>query len=204
MRSCDGATIRFRGVDLAFGIDTQFVIKNYLGCDSFLNVQVLNKINESFLGNDIVTCERPYKLKSPNVNTIWNNSDTSNEIKVIESGQYYASYVDNQGCIISDTIRVEILNNNVKMPNAFSPNNDAMNECFRPILDNITFIRDYRFQIFNRWGELVFNSPDINSCWNGMANNKPAQDGAYLYILTGYLDECETYIYKSGTVTLLR
>jgi gliding motility-associated-like protein len=204
LRSCDGANVRFLNIDLKFGIDTQLVIRNHLGCDSFINVQVLNKINENFLGKDLVTCEKPYKLRSPKNNTIWSNSDTSNEIKVIESGIYFASYFDNEGCLISDTIKVEILNNNILMPNSFSPNNDNLNDCFRPILGNITSLTDYRFQIYNRWGELIFNSIDLKSCWNGIVNHKPAQDGVYMYVLIGYLEECQSYFYKSGTVTLLR
>ena len=52
------------------------------------------------------------------------------------------------------------------VPNAFSPNNDGINDGFRP-LGQAFGATDYRFQIFNRWGEVVFSSTDPDEFWVG-------------------------------------
>jgi len=89
-------------------------------------------------------------------------------------------------------------------PNAFTPNNDAKNDEFKPL--GILFgIQDYDFSIWNRWGEKIFETDDINEGWNGEKNNtgEPAPDGVYIYHANyiGPRGEIEEF---KGHVTLLR
>ncbi len=90
------------------------------------------------------------------------------------------------------------------MPNAFSPNADGTNDLFlgRGILDGMT---DFQLNIFNRWGEMVFNSTDPLQGWNGQKNNvgQHVQGGVYVYKMT-YIDSRGNLIKDEGFATLIR
>ena len=85
-------------------------------------------------------------------------------------------------------------------PNAFTPNNDGLNDDF--VHPNI-FLDDFHLQIFDRWGMLIYESFDQHEYWDGTYKNKPCQEGAYVFIATGIGYHNER-LRKHGTVTLLR
>jgi gliding motility-associated-like protein len=66
------------------------------------------------------------------------------------------------------------------VPNAFSPNNDGLNDAFRP-LGQAFGAQDYLFQVFNRWGEVVFSSTNPDEAWLGQDQRN---DGLY-YVKDG-------------------
>ncbi|OQA00517.1 MAG: PKD domain protein [Bacteroidetes bacterium ADurb.Bin408] len=89
------------------------------------------------------------------------------------------------------------------IPNAFTPDGDGLNDVFLPVgvgLDN----EGYHLMIFNRWGELVYETFDVNRGWDGKTfSGEKAYDGVYTWLL--YYNEIESYNQKkSGTVTLIR
>ncbi len=69
------------------------------------------------------------------------------------------------------------------LPNVFTPNGDGKNDFFTPILP-YRFIKDIDIDIFNRWGELMFNTINPNINWNGndQTTGKPCPDGVYYYV----------------------
>jgi gliding motility-associated-like protein len=71
------------------------------------------------------------------------------------------------------------------LPNAFTPNGDGVNDGFRGdgIMDGA---RDFRFQVWNRYGELIFESSDPFEAWNGRKNNvgDPSPAGVYVVLVT--------------------
>ncbi len=69
----------------------------------------------------------------------------------------------------------------VDAPNVFTPNNDGFNDSFRPELD--CRIRSYRLSIFNRWGQLLWESDDPAAAWYGKYGNKEAPGGVYFWYL---------------------
>lgn len=107
-----------------------------------------------------------------------------------------------QGCVGFDDINVKYYTGpEFYIPNAFSPNGDGNNDYFRFIPVGI---REYHyFRIFNRWGELVYNSLDFRRGWDGYHGGRPAAVDTYLWILEG-IDLNGVKISKKGTVTLLR
>ena len=88
----------------------------------------------------------------------------------------------------------------ITYPNAFSPNADGINDTYgTPSF----YIKDYHIQIFNRWGELVFESFDIHDKWDGLYMGKPAQQDAYAVIIHSIgVDLIKRTHF--GTITLVR
>ncbi len=90
----------------------------------------------------------------------------------------------------------------VLMPNAFTPNNDQINDVFKPLAIFISE-EDYSFDIYNRWGEIIFSTDDISEGWTG--KNKREQvspEGVYFYMLQ-YKDFYDEIHDMSGEVTLI-
>lgn len=74
------------------------------------------------------------------------------------------------------------LENTSKVPNAFSPNGDGLNDTFRPlIVENSCF--EVKFWIYNRWGELVFESKKPDDSWDGTSNGKKCPADVYVWVL---------------------
>jgi len=93
----------------------------------------------------------------------------------------------------------------IYMPNAFTPNNDKVNDTFGPVnlypVQNANFI----FQIYSRWGEMIYETNDLNedTNWDGMFEGQPSPTGVYVYYL--YYSPTENQQFKEkGTFTLLR
>ncbi len=87
----------------------------------------------------------------------------------------------------------------VVFPNAFTPNSDGLNDTF---VYKANLLVRVRFQIFNRWGELIFSTNEIGKGWDGTYRGQPAPQGTYLFVLD-VEDELENSFSKSGKFTLL-
>ena len=92
----------------------------------------------------------------------------------------------------------------LQMPNAFTPNNDGLNDDFRG-KGYLPGIREYTLSIWNRWGEKVFQNNDPGSGWNGEYNNngKQAMGGVYVYTVQ-YVGPRGNTFKQKGNVTLIR
>ena len=88
------------------------------------------------------------------------------------------------------------------IPNAFTPNGDGINATFRP---RGKYFEDktYLFQVYNRWGQLVFESQDYEAGWDGEQNGKPSPSGMYAWAITVTDTWGVTHIYD-GYVVLIR
>jgi gliding motility-associated-like protein len=67
------------------------------------------------------------------------------------------------------------------IPNAFTPNNDGLNDCYG--VKNWPFVNSFELSIFDRWGVLVFKTNDIYACWDGTYRGKVQPIGAYVYMI---------------------
>ena len=202
--SCDGEPVIFLGNTFHFGIDTTLVLINHQGCDSFIYLSIVNEYKGEFLADNFTTCELTQTLTSPSENTVWNTGPIADSITIYETGQYYGTYIDEEGCSVNDSIFVTFINGNLFLPSAFSPNQDAINECFKPLINSGTEIKNYQFTIFNRWGEKIFYTNQQTDCWDGKVKNKLVQDGIYLFLVTGFIDDCEKIISEKGLVHLVK
>jgi gliding motility-associated-like protein len=88
-----------------------------------------------------------------------------------------------------------------EVPNVFTPNNDGLNDTFYPLTN--CPLESYEFIIYNRWGQLIFNTTKQTDQWNGKFKNTDCSDGVYYYTLT-YKTPTTPKKNASGTITLLR
>lgn len=106
------------------------------------------------------------------------------------------------GCEAEDTITVFYEGKTVvKVPNAFTPNNDGINDKIKPIVV-CDFIMT-EFLIYNRWGQNVFTTTDLNKAWDGTFNGKPCELGVHYYLLKGKNSKNEDVMLK-GDITLIK
>ena len=85
-------------------------------------------------------------------------------------------------------------------PNAFTPNNDQNNDVFLPLYEGIS---EYNLEIFNRWGELIFESDALNTGWDGYYRGELCKQDVYVWKVRAVCSYGQN-IFKSGDVTLLR
>jgi gliding motility-associated-like protein len=86
------------------------------------------------------------------------------------------------------------------VPTAFTPNGDGLNDCF-----HVRFwgtVSQFRMDVFNRWGELVFSTTDIQKCWDGTSRGKTQPTGNFPFLISG-TGLCGD-IRRMGIVTLVR
>ena len=124
-----------------------------------------------------------------------------------EPGSYWASY--GSSCE-SYRFEFEIFDDldtesSFAMPNIFSPNNDGVNDLFKPV--TILEIEDYELAVFNRWGKQVFQSFSQEEGWDGTLDGKALPADIYVFILRGrfvFCDGGDDQLSEKGDVTLLR
>jgi len=91
----------------------------------------------------------------------------------------------------------------VYIPNSFSPNGDGINEIFK-LSGVLQGVKGYEITIFNRWGEILFATKDVNKGWDGTYQGKPVQEGFYNYSMR-YTDYFVSKWYiNNNTVYLMR
>jgi gliding motility-associated-like protein len=115
----------------------------------------------------------------------------------------YSLFVESAyGCIGYDTITVMVSNQaSFFVPNAFTPNGDGLNDLFRPIAvgyKGITY-----FRVFNRWGEAVYNSDNLEAGWNGTYKGISGEMGVYFWEIK-FTDRFGKEGTMKGDVTLIR
>lgn len=128
--------------------------------------------------------------------------DCGNPIAVL---QYPTTFIVTgttaEGCTASDTLFVQVTSDrDVFVPNAFSPNFDNKNDRLWVFGKGI---KSGKISVFDRWGEMVYQSEDLSEGWDGNYRDKPVNSGVYIYVvdITFYDDETTT---RRGSVTLLR
>lgn len=134
-------------------------------------------------------------------------SNQSNPVYTIQNikNTSITLFVTNQfGC--SDSISKTIISNgsvNIWIPNSFTPNGDGLNDVFKA--ESISEVEEFSLYIYNRWGQLVFESNHMNSGWDGKHLGNEAPQGVYTWVLTYQSDNIRKIMSrKTGQITLLR
>jgi gliding motility-associated-like protein len=92
-----------------------------------------------------------------------------------------ATITDQNGCQISAYYNVDVLAPQIRVPDIFTPNGDNTNDEFLPVYTGN--YQNYHLRIYNRWGELVFESFDLETGWDGTVNGKPAPQDVYAVMI---------------------
>ena len=198
-----------------------FIVTDLNGCSdstSMINIRDIQPdINAPVYDDAYVKRNTSYKLvvKNPRSGIYHMFEDPVNQVQyaqnttgnfttpVLQTDKDY--YMNLQvGACFSQTTKVHIYvidNARIFAPNSFTPNGDNLNDVFSiKVFGKITI--DY-FEIYNRWGQLVFRTKDISRGWNGYTGNSLSPAGAYVWIMQGY-DIDGSVLTRKGSVLLIR
>jgi gliding motility-associated-like protein len=134
----------------------------------------------------------------------WSTGSADSVITVENGGDYWVKVEDDNCCYNSDSVYIKFFQ--FYIPNAFTPNNDGLNDVFRvfSIYKNVNF----KMLIYDRWGQLIFESNNIDQGWDGTIGGKPCPPDSYIYTCTiGFIGEdiiTSGNINYKGSVILVR
>ncbi len=168
----------------------------------------------AFAGGDtLVTSNLPFNLIGQGgVQYLWSTNspsatiaDPTVQMPLITStsdANFMVKVTDIAGCVGYDTVFVKVYEGpNYYVPNAFSPNGDGLNDIFRAIPVGMT--RPEYFRVFNRFGEVVFETNQYLKGWDGTYKGKLQPMGVYIWILKGE-DRKGRKVEMRGTVMLVQ
>ena len=158
------------------------------------------------IGDDTTVCDTQKLLldaTNPGSTYQWQDGSTGSQFQVSAAGQY--SVAVSNICGTTDqsvVVKFENCACQISVPNAFTPNNDGLNDIFKPRF--ICSLNNYSCKIFNRWGQLIFESRNTDQGWNGYFQNQIQPSGTYVWMIQ-YLDLYSgRNVTKQGTVVLIR
>ena len=122
-------------------------------------------------------------------------------LQISVSGVYYVVVIDSNGCISqSDSVTISTkVRPTIFIPNTFTPNNDEHNDFLQIFTDNVV---SFDLEIYNRWGESVFNSKNEIDLWDGTYENNVVPQGSYFYKIEFVGIDFEKYE-KTGQINVL-
>lgn len=154
------------------------------GCDSLVTLflTVTDQLQSSF--NDTICLDETYSFGSQSLT---------------QSGVYSESFPTTSGCdsLVTLNLVVQDCDELLEISNICTPNNDGNNDTWK--VSNVSQIEGCTVQIFNRWGQLVFETVDYENDWEGTRESEPLPDGVYYYVIS--CDEDREY---QGVINLMR
>jgi len=175
------------------------------GSDS-MQVNAVLAVPSNFMAPSVTFCKyQRVDLSAQRIfkEYLWSNGSRQPTISVDRGGRYSLEVLDANGCRGKDTIQV-IENdclNGIFIPNAFTPNNDQLNDQFRALVYGKVI--SFRLQVYNRFGELVFSTTDPRQGWDGLWKGKTSPSGNFVWQCSYHLEGSEPTSQK-GTVMLIR
>jgi gliding motility-associated-like protein len=170
-------------------------------------INIENLMNPTlYLGNDTTICMNHKLLLDASIpwgiNYQWENGST-NATRLIENEGLYWVEASNPCVSVSDTIfiKVDDCDPLLIMPNVFTPDNDGLNDVFKA--GSIRNVISLHLMIFNRWGDNILQSNNLDFAWDGRFKNQKCPEGVYFWVIQ-YVDINGDKHDLSGTVTLLR
>ncbi|WP_157976889.1 PKD domain-containing protein [Taibaiella helva] len=172
-----------------------------------VNVHPLPVVN---LGPDTTICldAAPFYLTNlepvaPGEHYRWSTGDTARVLRIAHHGSYSLTVTTPYDCNATDVVVID-KDCYIDVPNSFTPNNDGNNDYFFPRQLLSKNVGGFTMKVFNRWGQVVFETSNRNGRgWDGRFNDKEQPSGVYIYQINVVLANGRTEQY-SGNVTLLR
>lgn len=182
------------------------------GCESnTAPVRLFINKAEANAGNDtVIIRNQPFQLQaSGGVSYNWtpaiglSNQSFANPVALLQNDATYTLSVRTiEGCEDDDVIHLKIFQgSDIRVPTAFTPNNDGLNELLRPLYTGIKRLDN--FSIYNRWGQLIFSSNAIFEGWDGKWKGVKQASGVYVWSLRA-ADYAGKVYNMTGHFTLIR
>jgi len=168
-------------------------------------VKVHQKVINIDLGKGLIPCHGESVTLDAGVDSaiyLWQDGSTGRTYTATKAGSYSVTVTQgNCSATASVMVKYEGCPCHVLIPTAFSPNNDSRNDQFGVKLN--CDIQNFKLMIYNRWGNQVFYSEDVNEKWDGTSNGIMLDGDVFNYYAEFKDGEGKMYYYK-GTVTLVR
>ncbi|KAA5534538.1 gliding motility-associated C-terminal domain-containing protein [Taibaiella lutea] len=210
---CEGDTFHFDGQHYTTTGTYAFTFKNKAGCDSLINIML--KVNplpnvqlteaevlNHCIGDSVLLLESG--ASAFNLVTGFGEQDNNalHALLIDPKNTIAIEGIDAKGCRDTASIVIDAQHCcDIWLPNAFSPNGDGLNDEFIPKTKGHP--KEYVMHIFDRWGQNIFTSFDIEKGWDGTINGKPAAISTYHYFISGKCTNGEPVNLKGG-ITLVR
>ncbi|OFY48197.1 MAG: hypothetical protein A2W85_03270 [Bacteroidetes bacterium GWF2_41_31] len=136
----------------------------------------------AFSGYDTLFVEPGYILDAGNdaQSYWWNTGDTTAQIAIDSIGQYLVLATSFENCKSADSVYILWAGKSFFIPNAFTPNGDGLNDVFGAI-PRLDYVNRFHISIYNRWGQLIFDTSNLNQGWDGTFKGEACQAGVYVY-----------------------
>lgn len=188
--------------------DASVLLQNYIEIyDDPIAIFNIDPANPSIINNLVLTTNNSID----NIQNVWLLNQSIISIEEEPKVTFPAIIQENLLCLIVENIQhcydttcLNVFVNDasiIYLPNAFIPDNDGLNDLFKAEGSNLVF---FELQVFDRWGEKIFESHDISDGWDGNYNGNKAQLGVYSYrLLYRYTGEQGNHLIN-GHVSLIR
>jgi len=181
-------------------------VTNEFNCSATARVIIKNivPLPKDFLPRDQSLCAgNVLKINVPGYRSYtWNTGAGNALVEIRDPGIYSLTVTDFNNCTGSDSIMIYETNCiPTGIPNAFTPNNDGKNDHFRPGLN--VEVTGYLLQVYNRNGQLVFQSKEISKGWDGRYKNQQLDPGTFVYLVKFRDRGGKLYTFK-GNISLIR
>ncbi len=149
------------------------------------------------------TYEWSFPGASPNSST---NEDQTVMYPDGQTGTYYVTLIATSYLGCKDTITKEVVilpEVIIYAPNTFTPDGDEFNQTWRIHIEGVDEF-DFDLQVYNRWGEIIWESHDVNAAWDGTYNGEPVPQGTYTWVIrTREIISDKKYVWN-GTINLIK
>lgn len=183
------------------------VIYTIAGCIAMdTSTVIVNKTPKAIIhafSNTITPEDSAIIFASGALSFLWNNGCATDTmiVKPKDDTIYCVIASNNNGCIDSTCIEIHVKGiSTLYVPNAFTPNNNGLNDLF---LVRYTNIEKFHIVIYNRWGNLLFETNEIDVGWDGKYCREYVPEGVYVYSIDA-IGEDKVVYRKTGSLTVLR
>lgn len=152
-------------------------------------------------------------VESNDATYLWQDGSTESNYNVTSPGTYAVTVTSDCG-IAFDEIEVMIggvnpMIDEIKIPNAFTPDGDGINDEFKPIFPEeiLNEVSNGELIILNRWGQKVFSTNDLNEGWSGFQNDKQVSSDVFVWVIKADISTCDggvVQFFEKGDVTVIR
>ncbi len=183
-----------------------YVTQNINGCESDkvkLDISIVDFPKVTSIEDTTICIGDSLSIFVDSKNSImWNDDYIGNKRNIYKDGNY--EFTDKNVCgMVSTSFSVKLKKclNCIEFPNSFTPNNDGINDYFTPITS--CEICNYELSIYNRWGNIVFDSSNSIDRWDGTFNGFPQNIDLYMFVCK-FNDNCNKENTIVGKISLIR